>query len=387
MELIEVTNEKLARDFIRVNVELNAGDPNYIRPLDKDINEVFDRKTNKALRHGEVIRWILRDGEGHLAGRIAAFVNKKYRNRGDDFPVGGVGFFDCVNNQAAAALLFDRSRKWLADRGMQAMDGPINCGERDRWWGLVVEGFSPPGYGMNYNPPYYQELFENYGFQNYFNQLCFALRVNDRVDQKFYDRHDAVARIPGMQARHLKKNDLTKFALDFSIVYNKAWAGHGGLKEISSDMALKMFKKMKPVMDEKVIWYAYHNEEPIGIWINIPDLNQWFKHLNGKFNLLAKLKFLWIKATKKNPRFTGLVFGIVPEWQGKGVDSYMIMEGAAVIQGQHLYEDYEMLWIGEFNPKMVNIAIGLGTYRSRRLVTYRYLFDRSKEFSRHPIIS
>jgi hypothetical protein len=267
------------------------------------------------------------------------------------------------------------------------MDGPINCGERDRWWGLVVEGFAPPGYGMNYNPPYYQELFENYGFKNYFNQLCFAMKVQEKVDRKFYDRHDTVARIPGMEARHLKKNQLQKFARDFSIVYNKAWSGHGGLKEISPDMALKMFTKMKPVMDEKVIWYVYHNEDPIAIWINIPDLNQWFRHLNGKFHLLAKLKFLWIKATRKNPRFTGLVFGIVPEWQGKGIDSFMIVEGAKVIQGQHLYDHYEMLWIGEFNPKMVNIAAGLGTYRSRRLVTYRYLFDRSKQFNRHPIIN
>ncbi len=121
---------------------------------------------------------------------------------------------------------------WLTARGMQAMDGPINCGERDRWWGLVVEGFSPPGYCMNYNPPYYQELFESYGFKNSYNQICFSLKVNDRVEQKFYERHDAVAKIPGMQSRHLKKNDLKKFALDFTIVYNKAWAGHGGLKEM-----------------------------------------------------------------------------------------------------------------------------------------------------------
>ncbi len=64
-------------------------------------------------------------------------------------------------------------------------------------------------------------------------------------------------------------------------------------------MALKMFKQMKPVMDEKVIWYVYHNEEPIGIWINIPDLNQWFKYLNGKFDLLAKLKFFWVKAQRR----------------------------------------------------------------------------------------
>ena len=82
----------------------------------------------------------------------------------------------------------------------------------------------------------------------------------------------------------------------------------------------------------------------------------------------------------------GVVFGIVPEWQGKGVDSYIIMEARKIIQDQYLYDDYEMQWIGEFNPKMVNIAESLGTYRSRKLTTYRYLFDRTKEFKAHPIL-
>jgi hypothetical protein len=97
------------------------------------------------------------------------------------------------------------------------------------------------------------------------------------------------------------------------------------------------------------------------------------------------MEFLWIRKTKKCRKFTGLVFGIVPEWQGKGIDAYMIVEGAKVIQGENLYDDYEMQWIGEFNPKMVNIATSLGTYRSRTLVTYRYIFDRTRPFREHPI--
>jgi hypothetical protein len=79
----------------------------------------------------------------------------------------------------------------------------------------------------------------------------------------------------------------------------------------------------------------------------------------------------------------GIIFGIVPEHQGKGIDGYMIVEGANVIQSMARYEDYEMQWIGDFNPKMINIAESLGTTRSRNLVTYRYLFDRTKEFKRH----
>lgn len=71
---------------------------------------------------------------------------------------------------------------------------------------------------------------------------------------------------------------------------------------------------------------------------------------------------------------------------GKGVDSYLIVEGANVIQPKPLYEKYEMQWIGEFNPKMINVAESLDTYRSRILTTYRYLFDRTKEFKPHLIL-
>ena len=134
MNLIEVTTPSLAKDFISVNVELNKNNSHYIRPLDKDINSVFDPKKNKSFSLGEIIRWILKDDNGQLIGRIAAFVQKKYKNKGDEFPVGGIGFFECINSQTAAAKLFDSAKEWLLQQKVQAMDGPINFGERDRWW-------------------------------------------------------------------------------------------------------------------------------------------------------------------------------------------------------------------------------------------------------------
>ena len=388
MQLIEVFTPQHARDFICANVEINKNNPNYIRPLDKDINDTFDKKKNKAFRFGQAKRWILKNDSGLLIGRIAAFANKKYKNKGDDLPVGGIGFFDCINDQQAADMLFDVAKHWLARNGMQAMDGPINFGERDRWWGLLIEGFQPPVYCLNYNPPYYKDLFENYGFKNFYNQICFGLDPRKEVEKKILDRHAHIAANPDFSARHINKNELEKYAVDFATVYNKAWAGHGGLKEMRKEQVLSLFKKMKPVMDEKIIWFAYHKEEPIAIFTNIPDLNQWFKNLDGKFDLWHQLKFLWVKMTKPNKRFTGLVFGIVPEFQGKGVDAFIINEAKMVIQPLHQYEVYEMQWIGEFNPKMINVAESFGdTFRSRKLTTYRYIFDRTKEFKPHPILN
>ncbi|MBC7874534.1 MAG: hypothetical protein H7Y01_11085 [Ferruginibacter sp.] len=399
MQLIEVTDAELAKDFIRVNAIINSKNPAYVYPLEKDVYEVFDPEKNKTFRFGEVIRWLLKDEQGNLIGRIAAFVNKKYKSKGDDVPVGGVGFFDSINDQAAADMLLDVAKHWLIQKGMLAMDGPINFGERDRWWGLVVKGHEiPPMYCMNFNPPWYQELFENYGFMKFYNQVCFAMKVNTRLEQKYYDRHAECAKDPHFTSAHINKNNLEKFAADFTIVYNKAWAGHGGLKQLEEKVVRKMFQKMKPVMDERINWFAYYKGEPIGIWINLPDLNQWFKHLHGKFNLLQKLRFLWIKSSTKNKKFTGMVFGIVPEFQGKGVDLYLVVEGCKVIQGltinekgeyilgRMIYDEYEMQWIGEFNPKMINVAEALAKNRSRILTTYRYLFDRTKEFKPHPVL-
>jgi hypothetical protein len=385
MQLHEVKTDGDKRRFLDVPLKIYANDPAWIRPLDKDIEMVFDPAQNKFFKRGECARWILRDGKGQDIGRVAAFHHKGYKM---EQPTGGIGFFECPDDVKAAHFMFDHCKAWLQERGMEAMDGPINFGERDRWWGLQVEGFQEPLYCMNYNLPYYQHLFESYGWGLYFNQICYSMSVDTRLSDKFYARHAELAKDPAYRAVKMKKSELPRFAKDFAYIYNKAWAGHGGGKEIDERTVNKMFAKMKPVMDEDISWFAYHNDQPIAMWINLPDLNQWFKKLNGKFGLLQKLRFLMLKQFAGNSRFVGIVFGVIPEFQGKGVDAYIVTEAAKVIQGPKTrkYDQYEMLWIGDFNPKMINIAESLGTERSRRLTTYRYLFDRSKELKRHPMV-
>ena len=388
MQILPVIDSEGSKLFLKVPLILYANDANWIRPLDKDIKDVFDEKKNKAFRFGKTYRWILKNEEGELIGRIAAFINKKYKNKNDEFPVGGMGFFECINNQDAADLLFDNAKHWLINEGMEAMDGPINFGERDRWWGLLTEGYNEPLYCMNYNFPYYKNLFETYGFQTFYKQICIGMHPKNPLQQKIWERHDLLAADPNFSARYMKKNELEKGAMDFTEVYNKAWAGHGGLKQMTKEQVMLMFKKMKPVMDERIIWFAYYKEMPIAIFINLPDLNQWFKHLNGKFSLLHKLYFLWLKKFKLNKKFVGVVFGIIPEFQGQGVDSFIVAESAKLLQTDKVpYTEYEIQWIGDFNPKMINIAQNLGdVFNSRELTTYRYQFDRTRPFKRHPIL-
>jgi hypothetical protein len=223
MQVVEVKNRKLAKTFIEVNVALNRSNPCYIRPLDKDIDEIFDPQTNKSFRFGKAIRWVLQNEQGQYVGRIAAFTNTKYLNKGTEFPVGGLGFFDCINDQAAANQLFDAAKGWLQAQGMAAMDGPINFGDRDKWWGLLVEGFDKePMFGMPFNPPYYEQLFDGYGFQNYYNQYYYDTRVDIELPSRFPERHARFKSKPDYSARHLDKGQIEKFANDFATIYSPA---------------------------------------------------------------------------------------------------------------------------------------------------------------------
>lgn len=383
MQIKEVISSHDIKEFLNLPISIYKNDLEWVQPLNKDIEAVFDSENNKFYRHGCCKRWLLYDENNRCIGRVATFVNKQYKQKQ---PTGGIGFFEIIEDKKAAFFLLDHCKKWLEHQGMEAMDGPINFGERDRWWGMLVKGFFSPLYGMNYNPPYYVRFFEEYGFEVYFKQLCFGMPVTLDLQEKFYSRHAEIAKLNCIKAQHFVKKDWRKYAMDFAEIYNRAWAQHNDGKSIDKRVAIKTFKMMKPIIDEKICWFIYENNQPIACWINLPDLNFYFKSLHGRFGWWQKLKFMWLKYTKSCEKITGMVFGVVPNWQGKGVDAYMIVEATQRFIDQTSYQEYEMQWIGDFNPKMLNVAEGLGAEVTRELATYRYLFDRTKNFERHPIV-
>ena len=387
MKLVEVTQKSHIREFIKLPVRLYKNTPAWIRPLDKDIEQVFDPKKNKTYRNGEAIRWILLDESGTTVGRVAAFINRKTVNKKNDQPTGGMGFFECIEDREAAFLLFDAAREWLQEKGMEAMDGPINFGERDKWWGLLVDGFQiEPNYNCNYNFPYYQDFFEEYGFQIYFKQFTFGRKVRDPFHPRLYEKAKKAMEEPGYSFRHMDLKNLDKYTEDFRVVYNKAWAGHG-VPEMSSLMAKNIMKQMKPIIDEKIIWFGYYENEPVAFYINLPEVNQIFKHVNGKLDLIGKLKFLYHKKMRTCKKMLGLVFGVSPEHQGKGLEGALVIATAEMVQVKYQqYDDLEMNWIGDFNPKMIRVVEQVGGEIVKTHHTYRKLFDENKEFKRAPIL-
>lgn len=383
-KLIEVKDNQHVKEFLAFPSKLYKSDKNWIRPLDEDIEAIFDASKNKNFRHGDAIRWLLKDTENKTIGRIAAFYNEKIARKNNQ-PTGALGFFDCIENQEAADALFNSCKNWLKDKGMEAMDGPVNFGDRDNFWGCLTDGFTQPVYNMPYNFPYYHQLFERYGFQNYFNQFTYGRDFSpgglDPVIQKKAER---LARNPDYTFETITWKNNDKFAEDFMIIFNKAWASFPGVKKISKLHALALLKKMKPIMDTRLVHYAYYKKEPIAFFIMMPDLYQIIRKFKGKFNYLNKLRLIYnLRYRKTCTRIIGRIFGVVPEHQGKGLEAGLIKAFEKIVINTNFhYNDLQLNWIGDFNPSMMKVAEQIGAKIYKTHITFRYLFDRKKPFER-----
>ena len=382
-------DKRLVREFLELPKRIYKNTPEWVCPFDSSIEDVFDPAKNKLFQDGEAIRWVAYNAEGECVGRIAAFYDKTHAYSYEQ-PTGGRGFFEAIDDQELANFMFDASRDWLKERGMEAMDGPVNFGSRDAWWGLLVEGYEyQPLFENPYHLPYYKALFENYGFKNYFNQNTYVWNVDDDdVAEVVHDRVKRLMTTPGYRFAPIGDEDLYSAVEKFRNIYNKAWALFTGVQPMEVEEARAMADTMRPIVDRNLIWFSYFNDEPIGFFIMVPDLNRLVGKYNGKFGIVNKLRMMWdLKVRKKCDRIFAIIFGITPEFQGKGVESGFMkamLDGFIRTKKNH-YRSVEFAWIGDFNPVMNRMVERYICARRHKMhTTYRYLFDREKEFTRCP---
>jgi GNAT superfamily N-acetyltransferase len=385
MNIIRVADRKTRKQFLDVAKIIYKNDKVWVCPLDNEIEVIFDPVKNPCFKHGEAERWILVDDDSNLIGRIASFIDRRLAHSYEQ-PTGGMGFFECINDRLSAFMLFDTAKEWLKERGMAAMDGPINFGETDKYWGLLVAGFTHPSFEVPYNHSYYKDLFESYGFRIYYKMEGFHLDISQPMPDRFRKIAEWVTIKPGYEFRHFTWKEQQKLTLDFTEVFNEAWASFKDpFIPLEADYIRGVLKKAKPIIDEEFFWFAYFNGKPIAIYIMFPDLNQILKHLNGKLNLLSIMKFLYLKKRKTMTRAKGLLMGVIPKYQGLGIESAFILKLREVLEKKPHYHEVEFSWVADFNPKMRKIFVSIGSVPVKNYITYRYLFDRTKEFKRYPI--
>ncbi|MDQ3072374.1 MAG: hypothetical protein M3Q97_03800 [Bacteroidota bacterium] len=379
MQVIEIKDNSHRQRFHALPHLLYRRDPLWIPHLEKDVEEVFREDKNPSFQHGEAIRWILTDNKGNTIGRVAAFINRKALES-MEYPVGGMGFFECINDRSAAIALFDSCKKWLEERGISAMDGPINFGERDRFWGLLIDSNEPPTYLESYNMPYYKQFFEDYGFKVYFEQHTYGMQKSTFNIERLGKVAAWVTKKGNYRFEHFRLKHIEAFTGDFVYIYNHAWSKFENFKPVSDAEILRVFESLKPIVIEEFIWFAYVDNEPAGFIVMLPDVNQLFKYVRGKMDLIGKLKFLYYKYRRPMNKVKGLVFGVLPKYHNHGLDAVLVYHFAKEAYQVPQYQHAEIAWVGDFNPRMESLMKSISGQVVKTHRTYRKIFDKNIDF-------
>ncbi|HSB55914.1 MAG TPA: hypothetical protein VLD58_16240, partial [Gemmatimonadales bacterium] len=308
-------------------------------------------------------------------GRIAAASNTLHNQIHGD-RVGFFGFFECENDQLIADALFDAAATWLRARGFDTMRGPASFSVNDEC-GLLVQGFdTPPTLMMPHNPPYYASLLEGSGFAGTKNLLVYQGGAMDHyipVPERLARGTELIRQRQGITLRALDMKRFDADVAEIKRIYNEAWQKNWGFVPMTEHEIDHLAEQFKPVVIPDIVPFAEKDGRVIGFGIVLPDLNE-ILQTNRSGRLLPVLpKLLWRLQRRRFKRARILLLGILPEYQGKGVDA-MLYHWIWTQCGEKLGITWgEAGWILEDNAAM-NAGLEKMTFRVYK--TYR-LYDRT----------
>ena len=347
-------------------------DPHWVPPILRERRIFLDPAKGAFYQHADVQLLLALRGVNEVVGTISAHINHLHTQTHRD-RVGFFGFFEVLNDPAAAAALLRSAANWLRERGCDTVRGPMNFSINDEC-GLLIDGFdAPPLAMMTYNPPRYVEYIEQAGFSKAID--LYAWTINDRIvvpDIAANGERSKWARVAERVQRDstitFRRFDMTKFAQEVERgwrIYNAAWAQNWGAIPMTRAEFKHLTNNLKPFLDSRIMFFAEIDGETVGMLIAIPDANYPLRFMNGTLLPFGWAKFLWYKRQINTMRV--LIMGVLPAYRRRGIDAmlYQKIKQAGIESG---YINAEMSWILENNDVMNNTIANLGGVKYK---TYR----------------
>jgi|GEM_PF-16444 len=389
--LTEVKTNQQAREFLKLPALLYAHNEEFrwVSPLNNDTKSFFNPAKNPFIKENEIKRWLLYDVNKHLIGRIAAFYWKKSQSTKSS--TGYFGFFECREDEKGAKILFNAAAEWLLSKGIKTMQGPFYLGGPGFFSGNLLRGFFEPVYGVPFSPPYYTDLFLSYGFTSVLQQKTYLISLEDSTQWNFIEKK--AMKFQGDQRYRLETygpKDCKRFSKDFTAIFNKVWTDIPGMAPMTQQRALNRCKLLKPAIIKEGIVFLYFEDEPVAFLFAVPEIHQAIKKFKGKYNILNRLR-LWYtaKISQKITSLSGLIYGVVPEHQNKGLEAFLMHSLKVLIkEGKYHYNELKINRVGSFMPGFETVVQQLNGKVYHEYETYQIALDeeikRKKELEFYP---
>ncbi len=344
MEIVRAVSRTEREAFVDLPWEIYEGDRNWVAPLKSRVHRLLDPSKHPFWERAERELFLARRGSD-IVGRIVGIVDHN-ANRFHDQRLGSWGFFECRNDPEAAALLFCAVEDWLRGKGMEYVRGPMNPSPNYEI-GLLVEGFEyPPVVMMTYNPPYYVDLVENDGFEKEKDLLALQADESHRWSGRVERLVNRQRERNHIHIRPLKMGALDREVEIMKALYEESWSDTWAFSPMTDGEAGELRGNLRWFADPDLVFFMYYGEEPAGVAMFLPDVNELLKQFNGKIGLVGLVKAVLYRRRIKGMR--GVLFGVKEKYRKLGLSLAALDYFDRVARAKH-YRHAEFSWVLEDN--------------------------------------
>jgi GNAT superfamily N-acetyltransferase len=361
---LEPGNKRQLKAFIKLPWRIYSGNSYWVPPLILDQFRFFTPAKNPYFSHSTAQLFMAFRGDEPV-GRISAHENNQHVRIHQD-GAGFFGFFECIDDQAIADALLDAAARWLRERGLRTMRGPLSFSVNHEA-GLLVDAFDqPPLIRMTYNPPYYAALIEGYGLRKVQDLHAYALFEQEGIPARFRSLAELVLEDPKLVVRTVELRDLKNEMKRIKTIYAEAWSGNWGAVPLTDEELDHVVAELRMIYERDMFFIAEYDGEPAGMSLVLPDMNQALKKANGRLFPLGLLRILWHR--RKIDAWRMPILGVRPAHRMRGIEVVFICRTFDVAKTKRNYRKGEFSWVLESNTAAIAVLKKLG---ARREKTYR----------------
>ncbi len=320
INVYELTQKRDLSEFINFAWDIYKEDNNWVPPLKYDLLNTLLGKNNPLFSNGPHAFFIVKR-EGKIVGRIIVGINERL-NAKKGKKEGYLSLFEAYNDKEAVFMLLDYALKWLHIRGAKTVTGPVSPTGGDDYRGFLIKGFDGSPVLMNsYNPEYYPELFESYGFKKDMDLYAFYLDPPSMAEKRYSRVIEYAMKKFKFQIHKFDRRSLDREIKDIKFILDHAMPeSWQHLTPPSYEEIQKEINQLIKFMDADFVYIARANDgKPIAFIAALPDFNQVLKQMNGRILPFGFVKYLWYKRKINGVRiFTQFV---IPEYRNKGVNN------------------------------------------------------------------
>ena len=363
---IDLTSKKQAKDFIDLPFRIYADVPQWVPPLEMDIQRMLDLRRNPFYQHSEAAFFIAYRDQ-LPAGRIAVLNNRRY----NDYNHSQEAFFwlfEAENSQEIASGLFKAAFAWARSRGLNRTTGPKGFTPLDGF-GLLVKGFEHrPAFGLPYNPAYYVPLIEAQGFKTESEAVSGYLGANIQFPSRIQELAELIARRRGLRiASCSTRAELRALIPYLKDLYNSALEGTTGTTPLTDEEVNSLASSMLWLADPKLIKIVMSGDKAVGFMLAYPDISAALQKTRGRLFPFGWLTFLLELRRTDWININGA--GLLPEYRGSGGTAILFSEMFKTVAGNPRYRHADIVQIGVENANMQREMqrFGIDFYKRHRV--------------------